>query len=131
METREYDSRHVRCCVKMEGSVVTARVARSATGMRHSAKSRRRFSVSVGLLATLAFVSLHAHAVRAGTVVAWGKNNAGQLGNSRYDDRGSPVAVIGLSSDVTAIAAGGSHSLAVQYGALFGWGSGYYGQLGI
>src|SRR4029079_13583035 len=42
----------------------------------------------------------------------------------------TPTALPSLSSGVTAIAAGQSHSLAVQNGALFAWGSNSDGQLG-
>jgi hypothetical protein len=49
---------------------------------------------------------------RDGTVWAWGWNKLGQLGDGGGDDRRVPVPVAGLRG-VTAIAAGGSHSLAL------------------
>jgi alpha-tubulin suppressor-like RCC1 family protein len=74
-----------------------------------------------------------------GTVVAWGSNNHGQLGTGtttgpQLCEWGAcsitPVAVSGLSG-VTAIAAGGNHSLAVlKNGTVMAWGSNGYGQLG-
>jgi alpha-tubulin suppressor-like RCC1 family protein len=62
---------------------------------------------------------------------AWGYDVSGQLGNGTTTTSSTtPVAVNGLSSDVTAIAAGGDHSLAVQNGALYMWGKNANGQLG-
>ena len=56
----------------------------------------------------------HGLALRSdGTVVAWGANESGQLGNGddALSDRNTPVKVVNLSS-VTGVAAGGYHSLA-------------------
>ncbi|MEX2237781.1 MAG: hypothetical protein WEB00_09630 [Dehalococcoidia bacterium] len=67
-----------------------------------------------------------------GTVRAWGDDFYGQLGNSAAfdDDSSTPVAVSGLSG-VTAIAAGGFHSLALlSDGSVRAWGYDIFGQLG-
>jgi alpha-tubulin suppressor-like RCC1 family protein len=67
----------------------------------------------------------------AGAVLCWGENSAGQVGDSTTTQRATPTPVNGLSSGVTAIAAGGAHSCAVAAGgALKCWGYNYYGQLG-
>ena len=73
-----------------------------------------------------------------GTVVAWGYNNSGQLGDNTYTQRNAPVAV-NTNSDVSAlygktvlaIAAGTYHSLALSSdGSALSWGNNRLGQLG-
>jgi alpha-tubulin suppressor-like RCC1 family protein len=70
-----------------------------------------------------------------GTLVAWGANSFGQLGNGNATSSTVPVAVsaVGVLSGrtVTAVAAGYHHSLALcADGTLATWGSNTYGQLG-
>jgi hypothetical protein len=83
-----------------------------------------------------------------GSVLAWGDNDDGQLGDGAGPAGGSvpplsstPVAVSGIGgsgtlSGVSAIAAGGAHSLALlpgsppQNGIVVAWGDGVDGQLG-
>jgi alpha-tubulin suppressor-like RCC1 family protein len=76
----------------------------------------------------------------AGTVMAWGSNRSGELGGltpGLCPDPFAPfpcsmraIPVTGLGG-VTAIAAGGSHSLARRSdGTVWGWGQNIYGQLG-
>lgn len=65
-----------------------------------------------------------------GTVMAWGENSLGELGDGTMVASSVPVAVSGLS-DVRAIAAGGD-SLALRAdGTVMAWGSNNAGQLGI
>jgi alpha-tubulin suppressor-like RCC1 family protein len=67
-----------------------------------------------------------------GTVLAWGEDNVGQLGNGTTTTGSTdvPVEVSGLS-EVAAIAAGGAHSLAVlRNGTAKAWGAGEEGQIG-
>ncbi|MFT4264926.1 MAG: hypothetical protein QM572_16195 [Nocardioides sp.] len=71
-----------------------------------------------------------------GTVYAWGRGDSGRLGDGADVDRSTPVAVdtSGVLSgrQVTAIAAGGSHSLAVDSaGQVYAWGRAVSGRLGI
>ena len=54
----------------------------------------------------------------------------GELGNGTQSDSSKPVAVSGLGSGVTAIAAGYDFALALHNGAVVGWGDGTSGQLG-
>lgn len=71
-----------------------------------------------------------------GTIWSWGKNATGQLGDGTGTQRSSPVHVldssgIGSLSNVTAITAGGFHSLAVKSdGSVWAWGKNVSGQLG-
>jgi alpha-tubulin suppressor-like RCC1 family protein len=83
----------------------------------------------VGLVGVMV-VTLGASVVRADVVCAWGGNDYGQLGNGTTTKSSVPVAVSGLSGDVTSIAAGMAHSLAIQNGAAYAWGSNSQGKLG-
>ncbi len=67
-----------------------------------------------------------------GTVYAWGRNNAGQLGDSTNIDRDTPVSVSALNdNDVIALAGGHFHSLALRSnGTVWAWGDNFNGQLG-
>jgi alpha-tubulin suppressor-like RCC1 family protein len=72
-----------------------------------------------------------------GTVVAWGYNRDGELGNGTNEDSPTPVRVkdfhdlSGNLSGVQAIAAGSSHSLALKEdGTVWAWGYNFDGQLG-
>ncbi|MDB6174478.1 MAG: hypothetical protein JWL59_3789 [Chthoniobacteraceae bacterium] len=69
-----------------------------------------------------------------GSVVAWGSNSSGELGNHSTSNSQMPVAVdtAGIFSGkfVIAITAGGSHNLALcSDGTVAAWGSNNYGQL--
>jgi alpha-tubulin suppressor-like RCC1 family protein len=65
-----------------------------------------------------------------GTVMAWGRNSSGQLGNGTTTSSDVPVEVKGLTG-VTAIASGGDFALAVlSNGTVMAWGANGSGQLG-
>ncbi len=63
-----------------------------------------------------------------GTVVAWGYNYYGQVGNNAVLDQKYAVAVL---DNASAVSAGGNHSLAVKSDSVWGWGMNGSGQLGI
>jgi alpha-tubulin suppressor-like RCC1 family protein len=58
-----------------------------------------------------------------GSVVCWGDNGQGQLGDGTTTARTIPVRVMGLAANVTAIAAGGDRSCAIAAGTVVCWGA--------
>ncbi|WP_026184263.1 RCC1 domain-containing protein [Salinispora vitiensis] len=82
-------------------------------------------AIAGGLNHSLALTSV-------GTVLAWGSNSWGQLGDGTTRERNTPGSV-SLPADVsiTAVAAGNLFGLAItSVGAVLGWGSNVLGQLG-
>ncbi len=78
---------------------------------------------------------IHSLALRSdGSVVAWGGDDNGQLGDGGANtNRPWPVPVVGLGvgSGAVAVSAGYSHSLAVRSnGSVWAWGDDDFGQLG-
>jgi alpha-tubulin suppressor-like RCC1 family protein len=68
-----------------------------------------------------------------GSVLCWGNNSSGQLGDGTAEQRLTPTAVIGLPivADVTGVAVGGAHTCAVLAGmGVACWGYNNNGQLG-
>jgi len=71
-----------------------------------------------------------------GTVVAWGSNTSGQLGNGEKKNSAFPVPVQnpggnGLLAGIQAVAAGTACSLALgEDGSVYAWGDNSFGQLG-
>lgn len=68
-----------------------------------------------------------------GTVWAWGYNYYGVVGDNSTTDRytPTPAQTSGGLTDVSAIAAGSSHTVALKEdGTVWAWGRGYYGALG-
>ena len=64
-------------------------------------------------------------------IVAWGRNDRGQLGTGDTLNRNAPTPVR-LSVPISVIACGDYHSLAASVeGKLYSWGSGSFGQLGL
>lgn len=66
-----------------------------------------------------------------GSVVAWGLNNRGQLGDGTTSDSPTQLVSVDLPGDAVAIAAGGFHSLALlDDGSVYAWGNNDDGQAG-
>ena len=67
----------------------------------------------------------------AGGVACWGSNNWRQLGGNAEGDQFAPIYASGLTSGVTAVAAGGQHTCALTAeGGVKCWGYNGRGQLG-
>ncbi|MEV7541094.1 chromosome condensation regulator RCC1 [Streptomyces sp. NPDC089915] len=67
--------------------------------------------------------------LKDGTVMSWGSNTSGQIGNGTTTAQAAPAAVAGLSG-ISHVAAGLNHALAVRNGRVLSWGSNTSGQLG-
>ena len=80
-------------------------------------------SVTAGFHFTLALMN-------DGTVLGWGGNDYGQLGDGQRLPRLTPTPVVGLSG-VTSVAASGMHAIALlSSGTVATWGSNAFGLLG-
>jgi RHS repeat-associated protein len=96
--------------------------------------------VSVPTNITITAVAAGGHSLAltsTGTVLAWGPNDSGQLGNGTTSTSGcqciSTPGPVSVPSNMTinAVAAGGNHSLAVtSTGSVLAWGYNAFGQLG-
>ncbi|MEO0425537.1 MAG: PKD domain-containing protein [Pseudomonadota bacterium] len=77
---------------------------------------------------------VHLIAIDGGEALAWGFNREGQLGDGSVESRSEVRAVPGLSQGISAVSAGGDHSLALarsgDCGFLWSWGNNTFGQLG-
>lgn len=87
--------------------------------------------LSSGVVALTAGAEHSCALLQSGGVKCWGANLVGQLGDGSQLNRATPVDVLGLSSGVIALDAGGAHSCAVtDAGGVQCWGANNDGQLG-
>lgn len=76
----------------------------------------------------------HGHALALlanGTVVAWGGNKYGELGDGTTEPSTTPVPVAGLSEVRKVVTSCGTSYAILDDGQLMVWGNGRYGQLGL
>jgi alpha-tubulin suppressor-like RCC1 family protein len=88
-----------------------------------------------GLAANVIAISAgyyHSCAIKnTGEVKCWGYNYYGQVGDGTTTNRATPRTVSGLTSGVSAISGGGTHTCALtSTGGVKCWGNNKYGQLG-
>ncbi|WP_273000656.1 RCC1 domain-containing protein [Hydrogenibacillus schlegelii] len=68
---------------------------------------------------------------QAGSIVAWGSNSKGQLGNGEKNTDSKVMVQINDLNDVVEVAAGEGHSLALKSdGTVWAWGNNHHGELG-
>ena len=82
-------------------------------------------------MAISAGLYFNAYAVKDdGSLLAWGQNPYGEVGDGTTDPKISPTLVAGLPA-VAAVAGGGYHALAAMAdGTVWAWGNNDFGQLG-
>jgi alpha-tubulin suppressor-like RCC1 family protein len=88
------------------------------------------WAVLVALVGSAHFGSQGAAAAGSGTILAWGRDDRGQLANPATANDATPtqVAIVG---NAVAVAGGSQHSLALKPdGTLFSWGNDTFGELG-
>ncbi|WP_019030842.1 RCC1 domain-containing protein [Salinispora arenicola] len=87
---------------------------------------------AIAVSPTVAQNALPPSTAASNTILAWGDNQFGQLGDGTGADSGTPIPVsLPPGTTVTAIAAGNEHTLALtSTGTVLAWGRNRFGQLG-
>lgn len=111
---------------------VTIRISEAGGGGFAAAEAHATFRIAEGGGYQLTSSgNRHTVAIREdGTLWAWGRNDAGQIGDGTTTDRLLPVRV-GTATNWKSVAAGREHNVAVRTdGTLWAWGQNTAGQLG-
>ncbi len=112
------------------GDDTSGQLGDGAAGANHDAETPVAVSGLSGVTQVSAGAEHSLALLSDGTVMAWGGNSRGELGNGSTVSSDVPVPVSGLT-DVTAVAAGDEFSLALLAdGEVMAWGDGGNGQLG-
>ena len=89
-------------------------------------------SIAVGESHACALLSTWGSRWRGHSVMCWGSNKYGQIGDGSYIDRSEPTQVLGLQSGVAAITAGDVHSCAATTDAdVLCWGGNDFNQIDV
>ena len=119
------------------GGNVNGQVGDGSTTTRYTPVQVSGLGAGSGVIAIAAGGSVYTGSSMAlksdGTVLVWGNNGNGKLGDGTTTNRNTPVQVSGLGagSGVTAIAMGTKHALALKSdGTLLAWGYNAYGAIG-
>jgi alpha-tubulin suppressor-like RCC1 family protein len=130
-DTTSFSCAVVSGAAKCWGSNIYGQLGNEETGWTAVTTAVQVSGVSSGVTAISAG-DTHACAVDAGATKCWGSNSNGQLGNgaTSWTAVTTAVQVSGVSSGVTALSLGYSHSCVVTTTALKCWGSNSHGQAG-
>jgi alpha-tubulin suppressor-like RCC1 family protein len=103
-----------------------------ASSLQDSSKSKSIFLSVNPIKASIAAGGGHSLALKAdGTLLSWGNDSSGQLGDSGSNTTQPLPVTIANASSIVSIAGGGGSSLALKAdGTLLSWGNDSFGQLG-
>jgi len=130
-----------RLALKTDGTVLSwgantfGQLGDGTTGMDGGLRERWAPRPVAGLRNVTALAAGDHHALALlsdGSVMAWGMNGLGQLGDGAAENRANPTPVSKLTAGIQAIAAGTCCSFALgNDGTVFAWGWNHDGQLGF
>jgi alpha-tubulin suppressor-like RCC1 family protein len=132
---RAIDNGNEHTCVIMENGGVKCWGSNDHGQLGDGTQERRSEPVEVvglgsGVMAVSAGTDHTCALKEDGSVLCWGANADGQVGDGTQQDRLAPVAISGLPADVVAIAASDGFSCALSATSTMCWGRNGSGQLG-
>lgn len=83
-----------------------------------------------GVTAVVAGAAHTCAIISAGGLKCWGMNDNGQLGDGTYEQRNTPVSVLGHADGVSVVGTWGQHACAIRNSNVRCWGLNSVGQLG-